>query len=47
MDATRSGFGPAWLGSAVVSLSRALPLATAGVLLLVGLFLAARGAMGI
>jgi ABC-type nickel/cobalt efflux system permease component RcnA len=45
--AARRRRGPAWLGPAVVSLSRALPLATAGVLLLVGLFLAARGAMGI
>jgi nickel/cobalt transporter (NicO) family protein len=45
--AARLRSGPAWLGPAVVSLTRALPLATAGVLLLVGLFLAARGAMGI
>ena len=45
--AARRRSGPAWLGPALVSLSRALPLATAGVLLLVGLFLAARGAMGI
>jgi ABC-type nickel/cobalt efflux system permease component RcnA len=45
--AARRRPGPAWFDRAVLSLSRALPLATAGVLLLVGLFLAARGAMGI
>jgi ABC-type nickel/cobalt efflux system permease component RcnA len=45
--AARRRHGPALLEPVLVSLSRALPLATAGVLLLVGLFLAARGAMGI
>ena len=39
--------GPVWASLGVASLSRALPLATASVLLLVGLFLAARGATGI
>lgn len=39
--------GPVWASLGVASLSRVLPLATASVLVLVGLFLAARGATGI
>jgi ABC-type nickel/cobalt efflux system permease component RcnA len=46
--AARRRLGPVWLDEpAVRALSWALPLATGGVVLLVGLFLAARGAMGI